>query len=201
MQRARRKRWAIKNLVEELVSASTAARGGASRGTQIWRSAAPRGAPGVPAISHKDNVMSAGACLSIIRLQIASITDVEDRSRARPFFPAFCGGASFPKQIPRHNRHQRPRLHYCTSPPLPTARCCLTRLAYVFPPAEAPDRESVFTLTIRLRGSDDSGLFESARDLLELVCSCDSIGKAEGEAGGPECAQADEAVPAYVYNR
>jgi hypothetical protein len=128
-----------------------------------------------------------------IRLQIASITDIEDRSRARPIAPTFCGGSSVPKQILRSNRRQCPRLHYYTSPPRPTARLCLTRLAYGFPPAEAPDRGSVFTLTIRLRGSDGSGLSESARCLLELVRSCDSIGEAEGEAGGPECAQAGEA--------
>jgi hypothetical protein len=54
--------WLL-NLVDELVLTSTAARGGASRGTQSRRAAAPRSAPGVPAISHKYNVMSAGACL------------------------------------------------------------------------------------------------------------------------------------------
>jgi hypothetical protein len=48
-------------LVDELVSASTAARGCANRrGTQSRRAAAPCRAPGVPAVSRKDNVTSAG---------------------------------------------------------------------------------------------------------------------------------------------
>jgi hypothetical protein len=52
----------------------------------------------------------------------------------------------------------------------------------------------VFALTIRLRESDGNGISASARDLLELVCSCDLIGEAEGEVGGrPECAHANEA--------
>jgi hypothetical protein len=52
-------------LVADLFSASTAARGGANRrGTQRWRAAAPYRAPGVPAVSRKHNVMSAGECLN-----------------------------------------------------------------------------------------------------------------------------------------
>jgi hypothetical protein len=167
-------------LVDELVSASTAARGGANRrGTQSRRAAAPCRAPGVPAVSRKDNVMSAGECLKRALDACRTLASLTSRTAV--------------VHVPL-SRHSAAALacqsRYCEAIDISVPAYIIVLVphdpppgvvsrAYGSSPAEALDRGSVFALTIRLRESDGNGLSANARDLLELVCSCDSIGEAE----------------------
>jgi hypothetical protein len=181
-------------LVDELVLASTAARGSANRrGTQSRRAAAPCRAPGVPEVSRNYNDMSAGECLKRALDACSTLPSLTSRTAVVHVPLSRYSAAALACQS-----------RYCEAIDISVPACnivlvhhdppslrCLTRV-WVFT-RRALDRGSVFSLTIRLRESDGNVLSASARDLLELVCSCDSIGEADGEVGGrPECAHANE---------
>jgi hypothetical protein len=156
-------------LVEELVSTSTAARGGAIGGTHSLRAVAPRRAPGLPAVTRKDNILSTGESPKRELKAYRTLPSLKSRT-AVVLVPLsrHCAAASACQS------------QYCEAIDASGPACIIAivhhdpppgivSLTYGSPPAEAPDSGYVFALTIRPRESDGNGRSASARELLELI--------------------------------